>query len=98
MPPHTWEGGEYGSSFGKAASGFVPPHETLVETNPDKRRSSSRIKAYDLGSESIWLVEVRGLGVMSMRATSSPSGRYHFKGCSSFTDQMLLFGLDAEPR
>lgn len=94
--PASWDGGEYASQFGKASGGFIPPRETIVETSPDKRRSSSRVNAYDLGTESIWLLEVRGLGVISMRATSDPSGTYTFNGLSTFTDQMLQFGLEAE--
>ena len=95
--PLSWDGSDYTSQFGKAAT-FYPPTETLVETSPDKRRSNSRITAVDLGTESIWLIEVRGLGVISMRATTTPSGDYIFNGLSTFTDQVLLFGLEAEPR
>lgn len=94
--PTSWEGGEYRDAFGKAGAGFIPPKEEWVETNPDRRRSSSRMVAVDLGSESVWLMEVRGLGVISMRATTEPLGTYVFHGLSTFTDQMLQFGLDAE--
>ena len=96
--PSAWDGGEYNARFDKVACGFMPPAEMLVETNPDKRRSSSRLIASDLGTESVWLIEVRGLGVISMRATQEAPGQYIFKGLSTFTDQMLQFGLDAENR
>lgn len=95
MAPAKWDGG-YPGEFGKAAS-FYPPTETLVETSPDKRRSSSLTRVVDLGHEFVWLMVVRGLGVISMRATSDlATGRLHFNGLSTFTDQMLQFGLEAE--
>lgn len=70
---------------------------TEVERNPDKRRSSSRLELEDQGQELRWLMEVRGLGALLMRATSDPTtGRLQFNGVATFTDDMLKFGLEAE--
>ncbi len=91
-----WDGSDFIRSFGKVGT-FYPPKETLVETCPDKRRSSSRLEVREDGKDLVIMMEIFGLGVVSLRTDSHPdTGRLQVKAAMAHTDRMLLFGLDAE--
>jgi hypothetical protein len=66
------------------------PAEKWVEYkdyNPDRQRSSSMTHVEDRGADIVWLMQVKGLGALLMRAGSDPeTGRLDFYGVSQFTD------------
>lgn len=67
------------------------PEPKLVDYkdfDPDKQRSSSLTYIEDRGRDIMWVMAVKGLGVVLMRASGSDSetGRLNFDGVSIFTD------------
>lgn len=61
-----------------------------IDPNPDNQRSSSAMWVEDKGRELLWVLKVKGLGALVMRATSdAETGRLSFEGLSEFTDSEI---------
>jgi hypothetical protein len=93
-----WEGGEYASQFGKAAS-FYPPVIKDIDRHPDKRPSDGawEITPFEPGRY-IEVQAVRQCGVTHFTLTNDLiTGRLTPVGMSCFSAEMLQFGLEAEP-
>jgi len=66
---------------------YKPKWDMTVDYNPDHRRSTSATYIEDRGKEILWVMQVRGLGAIVMRAGSDKyTGRMDFRGVSEFTD------------
>ena len=66
----------------------------FVERHPDKRPSGNRyeIEDRDKGKQTLLVMEVRGLGVIVMRASQNPeTGKYEDDGMSIFSRDEILF-------
>ena len=69
---------------------YEPKWEMLVNYNPDHRRSTSATFIEEKGKAFLWVMQVKGLGALVMRAESDKyTGRLDFKGVSEFTDQEI---------
>jgi hypothetical protein len=69
---------------------YKPGWEMQVDYNPDHRRSTSATYIEDRGKEILWVMQVKGLGAIVMRADSDKyTGRLNFKGVSEFSDQEI---------
>ena len=67
---------------------YAPKWEKDVDYNPDHQRSSSALFTEDRGQDIICVLQVRGLGAIVLRATSSwtnKDGKLRFEGISTFT-------------
>ena len=65
----------------------MEPSEKLVNFDPDIRRSSSALWAEDRKKDVIWLLQVKDLGFIMMRATPTDDGdSIEFNGVSILTD------------
>ena len=83
-----------GDPFGHQAYRYTPDpaKERLVERSPDKQPSASEYWFLDQGRETTLLMEVRGLGVIRMRATGGhPDGKMRFEGLALTTHEEILF-------
>jgi len=71
---------------------YEPKFDELIERHPDKRRSESKVEVVVRGKNLVWLLEVRGLGAITMRAGSDKkTGRLQFDGVGIFTRDQILF-------
>ena len=58
--------------------------------NPDHQRSSGAMFIEDRGVDIVWVLQVKGLGALMLRADSDrETGRLNFKGVSEFTDREI---------
>jgi hypothetical protein len=67
---------------------YKPTWEKDVDYNPDHQPSSSASYYEDRGADVLFVMQVKGLGVVTMRATSSwgnPAGKLRFDGVGIFT-------------
>ena len=66
---------------------YKPGWEMEVDLNPDHRRSTSATYIEDRGKDILWVMQVKGLGALVMRAGSdTKTGRLDFRGVSEFSD------------
>jgi hypothetical protein len=66
---------------------YKPTWEKDVDYNPDHRPSSSAIHIADRGNDVIMVLQVKGLGVITLRASTSwldKPGNVRFDGCGIF--------------
>lgn len=60
---------------------------STIDYNPDHQRSSSALFIEDRGTDIVWILQVKGLGVIVMRAATSwrGDGKMEFRGVSTFS-------------
>lgn len=66
---------------------YRPTWQTDVDQNPDHRPSSSMLRTVDRGADIVMMIQVKGLGALCLRATSSylnKDGKLRFEGVSLF--------------
>lgn len=70
---------------------FPVGQEWITDRHPDKRPSDARFFVEEFGPnrDLIWVLEVRGLGVVVMRAGANEGDVKH--GISTFTDDEIKF-------
>jgi hypothetical protein len=67
---------------------YTPAWEKQVDYNPDHQPSSGAIFIETMGADILGVFQVRGLGVLILRATpdlTDPLGKLKFTGLSIFT-------------
>lgn len=80
------------NQFGHKSYSYEPRTDELVERNPDRLRSVNRLFVVERGRDLLWMMEVRGLGVLTMRAGSDrETGRLVFNGVGIHTDEEIKF-------
>jgi hypothetical protein len=84
-----WDfGNHYYDGYTAKSYEYKPKWEMDIDYNPDHRRSTSGmfIEPDDRGNYR-WVLSVRGLGALVMRAVADEAtGKLDFKGVSTFTD------------
>lgn len=81
-------GNDHRDGYQAKAYEYAPTWEKDVDYNPDHQRSSSAMFIDDQGDEIRWVLQVKGLGVITMHAATnweSDLGRLEFKGVGIFT-------------
>lgn len=79
-------------SFGHKSYVYEPGDGILVERHPDKRPSDADAWYTDQGRDTTFIMEVRGLGCIRMRATGGhDDGRLRFEGVALVTSEDILF-------
>lgn len=73
-----------------------PNQEWIIERHPDKRPSNNRMVVEEIGAsrDIIWVLEVRGVGVVVMRADTIDGDVKH--GLSIFTNEELQFDKETD--
>lgn len=66
-------GNNHSDGYTPKSHKYEPKWEKTVDYNPDHRPSDSAMFIEDRGSDVVWVLQVRGLGVIIMRA---PDGAY----------------------
>lgn len=87
-----WEGYNPYADFNPKPVKYEPKWEKNVDYNPDHQPSSSQHFVKDEGKTLLVVWQVKGLGVMTMRASSDPrsnTGKLIYHGMSIFTNDEI---------
>jgi hypothetical protein len=80
-------GNNYSDGHQAKSYDYKPTWEKDVDYNPDHQPSSSRKITVERGRDILMVLQVKGLGVITLRATTSwldKDGDLHFEGCGIF--------------
>lgn len=78
-------GNNFSDGYQSKSYKYEPKWEKDVDYNPDHRRSDSALFIEDRGHDIVWVLQVKGLGVIVLRALDSRS----FCGLSEFTKEEI---------
>lgn len=79
-------------SFGHKSYDYKPAWEKDVERSPDKQPSHSEFWYLSNDRDTTLIMEVKGLGCITMRATGGhDDGKLRFEGLALVTSEEILF-------
>jgi hypothetical protein len=80
--------GQEGVGFYPEPPAEVPPGKN---TDPDRERSTSALYVEERENDIVYVLQVKGLGAIMMRASYSDDDQLRFNGLSTFTESEIGF-------